>query len=75
MSAWRWQETESECCVSASGRWQETEFEGCVLVDILAVGDVKLVPQERVRQRFGCLKLGNVGGADKRVFSARLLSK
>ena len=28
VSAWRWQETESECCVSASGRWQKTESKG-----------------------------------------------
>ena len=26
----RWQETESEGCVSAFGHWQETESEGCV---------------------------------------------
>ena len=29
-SVWRWQETESEGSVSASGRWQETESEGSV---------------------------------------------
>ena len=32
VSAWRWQETESERRVSAWDRWHETESEGCVSV-------------------------------------------
>ena len=39
---------------------EQQTFEQLQVVDVLLVGEVKLVPQERVQQRLGCMEVGNV---------------
>ena len=54
---------------------EQRTFEQLHVVDFVAVGELKLFPQERVRQLVDCMKVGNVSRSRRTCFSACLLSK
>ena len=47
---------------------EQKTFEQLQVVDFLAVGEVKLVPQEQVQQRFGSMEVGNVSRSRRTFF-------
>ena len=49
-------------------------FERLQVVDVLAIGEVKLVPQERVQQRFDCEEVGNASRSRRTCVSCRILA-